>query len=293
VPGEQPDPTAVTAPEPWLVRGPLSIGEPSPPVVAVLASEDPYRPDTIADGGVALGMTVRAASVRGLAKRFAGGPRQDDMCLRVHSAAGALIVAVADGVSAADRSGVGAALAVRYAVAAVARQLDDVDGDGDRDGDRVAAVAWGDVFEQARWALVEEHRRFSGEPAAGVEAASELLATTLVVACVRAGEVELAAVGDSPAYLLRDGEFEPLVGSAEHGDGLVGGGVASLPRYGGEPGTAVCGLEPGEVLLLCSDGLSMPLADGRGEVGRTQPGAPAATRCRRLCPATRLQPLEL
>jgi hypothetical protein len=95
-----------------LARGPVSIGEPVAAVAPLLASAEPYRPDTVADGGAAFGLTVRAASVRGLFKRYIGGPRQDDVCLAVHEPSRSVVVAVADGVSAAVRSHLGAALAV-------------------------------------------------------------------------------------------------------------------------------------------------------------------------------------
>ncbi len=148
-----------------IARGPLVIGEPSVSVRARLAAGDPYRPDTIVDGGCALGLTVRAASVRGLAKRCGGGPRQDDICLGRHEPTGTLILAVADGVSGAARSDLAAALAVRHAVAAVSRQLDlgaDV-------------PDWDDVFGQAAWAtgggasarqrrLADRHRAGGTDP---------------------------------------------------------------------------------------------------------------------------------
>src|ERR1700733_281535 len=136
-----------------LARGPL--GEPAAAIEARLAEAEPYRPDTIADGGSAFGLTVRAASVRGLYKRYTGGPRQDDVCLRLHADTGTLIAAVADGVSGASRSDLGAALAVRYATAAVARHLEE------------GAIDWPNVFEQAAWALVSEERRIGEEGSLG------------------------------------------------------------------------------------------------------------------------------
>jgi len=240
-----------------LARGPVTIGEPSAAVEPRLAAAEPYRPDTVADGGTAFGLTVRAASVRGLSKRYSGGPRQDDICLRLHAATGTLIAAVADGVSGALRSDLGAALAVRYATAAVARQLDD----------GCESVDWGPVFEQAAWALLEEHRRGSGDGLASVEAAAGSLATTLLVAAVRGADVQVAAVGDSPAFLLVGKEYDPVVGSPESVDGLVGGGVESLPRFSGSVEASRRSLEPGSVLLLCTDGVALPLAGGGGEVG--------------------------
>ncbi len=242
-----------------LARGPVTIGEPAVAVEPRLASAEPYRPDTIADGGIAFGLTVRAASVRGLSKRYTGGPRQDDLCLRLHADSETLIAAVADGVSGASRSDLGAALAVRYAAAAVARQLDD----------GCASVDWGPVFEQAAWALVEEHRRASGDVSAGVDQAAGFLATTLLVAVVRGSDVQVAAVGDSPAFVLAGKEYDALVGSPDCADGLVGGRVESLPRFGDVTAveTARTRLDRGSVLLLCTDGLALPLAGGKGEVG--------------------------
>ena len=249
-----------------LARGPLTIGEPAPDIEVRLAGAEPYRPDTIADGGTAFGLVIRAASVRGLSKRYAGGPRQDDLCLRAHEPSRTVIAAVADGVSGATRSDLGAALAVRHATAAVARQLDA--GAGDLD--------WRGVFDQAAWALVEEHRRFAADADAGAAAASESLATTLLVAAVSVpgngagvAQAQLAAVGDSPALLLSGGEYATIVGEGGDGDDLLGAGVAALPRSVHSVSVGESVLEPGNVLLLCTDGLALPLAGGTGEVGRT------------------------
>ena len=236
-----------------LARGPLTIGEPAPAIEPRLAAGEPYRPDTIADGGSVFGLTVRAASVRGLTKRYLGGPRQDDLCLAVHSPTSTLIAAVADGVSAAARSDLGAALAVRYATAAVARQLDE------------GEIDWPAVFEQAAWALVSEARRTGDDPAG--------LSTTLLVAAVSAvsagGEVsaQVAAVGDSPAFRLRTKHYDPVVDSRPSEDGLIGGGVAALPRDARDVLVGSCTLAPGQVLLMCTDGVALPLAGGTGELG--------------------------
>jgi serine/threonine protein phosphatase PrpC len=246
-----------------LARGPVTIGEPAPTVEVRFGDAEPYRPDTLADGGTALGLTVRAASVRGLAKRYAGGPRQDDVCLRLHDPSRTLIAAVADGVSEAPRSHLGAALAVRYATAALARQLD---------AGEVDSLDWTAVFDQAAWSLVEEQRRSGASPDAGVDEAARSLATTLLVAAIVAGEgearVQVAAVGDSPCLLLRRREYDAIVGAPDSRDGLIGGGVQSLPLGARAVETGSCTLEPGSVLLLCTDGLALPLGDGRGEVGR-------------------------
>ncbi len=247
-----------------LARGPVTIGEPAAEIEAILAGGDPYRPDTIADGGNAFGLTVRAASVRGLYKRYTGGPRQDDICLRVHAVSETLVAAVADGVSGAPRSDLGAALAVRYATAAVVRQLDGSSGGVDGG----AVIDWREVFDHAAWALIEEHRRACADAGAGVAEAAASLATTLLVAAVRDSDVQLAGVGDSPAFVLRGKEYDAVVSEPERFDGLIGGGVQALPASAGAVQVSRCSLDPGAVLLLCTDGLALPLAGGTGEVGR-------------------------
>ena len=232
---------------PRLVRGPVTIGQPAPSVQPRLAAAEPYRPDTIADGGELFGLTVRAASVRGLAKRYAGGPRQDDLCLGRHAPSETLLIAVADGVSGAARSELGAALAVRYAVAACARQLD------------AGGIDWDEVFRQTAWGLVDEHRRQTADASAGVEDAAAQLATTLVVVAVAGESVRVAAIGDSAAFVLSGSHYLDLVPEPERHDGLVGGAVAALPRAIGGVRTAETALECRQVLLICTDGLALPL----------------------------------
>ena len=245
-----------------LARGPVTIGEPAAAIEPILAGGDPYRPDTIADGGTAFGLTVRAASIRGLYKRYTGGPRQDDICVRLHQASGTLVAAVADGVSGAPRSRPRRGARGPVCAAAVTRQLDASGG-----GDAGAVVDWGEVFEHAAWALIEEHRRACGDAGAGVAEAAASLATTLLVAAVRDADVQLAAVGDSPAFMLHGKDYDAIVGEPERSDGLIGGGVEALPRSAGAVQASRVSLDPGAVLLLCTDGLAMPLAGGGGEVG--------------------------
>ena len=228
---------------------------------AGLVAGEPYRPDTVIDGGHAFGLTVRAASVRGLGKRWGGGPRQDDICLGRHEPSRTLIAAVADGVSGAARSDLGAALVVRQAVAALSRQLD-LGGE----------IDWDEVFGQAAWALVEEHRRAAGDPNAGVEQAAATLSTTLLLAAVSSpvdgsSLVRLASVGDSPAFLLSKRRYRPLVGEHELSDGLIGGAVQALPRAVRAVRSTHCELDGTTVLLLATDGFSLPLAGGEGDVG--------------------------
>ena len=102
---------------------PVVIGRPAVPVVARGPAAPPYRPDVVADGWAAEHFEVRCASVRGAAHRVLAEPRQDECAVVPHPASGALVAVVADGVSAAPLSHLGATVAcrtvVRYLLAAL------------------------------------------------------------------------------------------------------------------------------------------------------------------------------
>lgn len=102
----------------------------------------------------------------------------------------------------------------------------------------------------------------------------EKTATTVVAAVVRQGRVLLANVGDSRAYLIRDGQATQLTRDHSYIGELVRTGAiseaeAQQSKYknrltrsvGSNPNLEVelyepVLLEPGDILLMCSDGLS-------------------------------------
>ena len=80
-------------------------------------------------------------------------------------------------------------------------------------------------------------------------------ATTLILAELEPGALSIASVGDSEAWLLREGRLIRL--SDQHGeDGVIssclGGGLATFEIARDCP---VDALQPNDILLLCSDGL--------------------------------------
>src|SRR5690606_5893401 len=104
------------------------------------------------------------------------------------------------------------------------------------------------------------------------------MGTTLVACLVRDGVLHVAHVGDSRAYLLRAGELHRLtrdhsIGQALHDSGAVteaqlrqlpGRGI--LTRALGVEESVACdqvayAWEPGDRLLLCSDGVNDVLSD--------------------------------
>ncbi|SHN47120.1 protein phosphatase 2C domain-containing protein [Cryptosporangium aurantiacum] len=219
-----------------------------------------YRPDTVCDAWSAGRLTVRMASVRGYAHRYDGTPRQDDAVAVAHPGSGAVVFAVADGVSAAGEAHVGAALACRAAVRVVLRSLDDAQGDGDAiDWD---AVDWDAVVGAAAAALVRDAGDDKG-------AAAARFATTLVTGLVRPEPpaATLVRVGDTAAWRLRGGAFEALT-SAPGDPVVVRSATAALPVVPDVVRPQSVDLAPGDVVLVGTDGFGDPLGDGTGQVGR-------------------------
>jgi protein phosphatase 2C-like protein len=228
--------------------------EPRPPVSIS------YRPDCVADGWETEDFIVRAASVRGYVHRYRGTPRQDDVAIVYHQRTGAVVFAVADGVSAAHHSHIGATAACRAAVNAI---LADLDGE-------TGQIEWQGVVQRTAWQLIEQARAVL-HPEADSEMAERELATTLVAGLVRGTasgpEVSMIQVGDSSAWLLRDGRYRCLLDVKNSPDAeVVSSATTALPRV---PRVTPRGgpLASGEVLLVGTDGFGDPLGDGDGAVG--------------------------
>ena len=89
--------------------------------------------------------------------------------------------------------------------------------------------------------------RFVFQKAAREEALAGM-GTTAVCGLVRAGQAFLCHAGDSRAYLYRDGALTQLTHDHSY--------VQELVDCGLEPECTVARVQPGDVLLLCSDGLT-------------------------------------
>ncbi len=170
------------------------------------------------------------------------GRANDDACLVRELRDGGLVAAVADGIGSARAGGE----AARRAVEMLA--------------DYFAArpAAW-----TPRRALDEFVQRINRQlhQESIVRFQSAELATTLGAVVVTGGRLYGANLGDSPVYLWRDGRLERL--SEPHVSDAPGQGHV-LTRAVGLEATAVphgfeLPLQPGDRLVLCSDGVSGPL----------------------------------
>jgi len=219
-----------------------------------------YRGDSVVDGWSASGLEVRGATGRGYAHRYYGRPRQDEMSLAWHSGSSTLVAVVADGVSAAPMSHVGAATVCRYSSEYVLRHLSNGEPIDPRE-----------LIEGCAWALTEAAQRLRGASVADAAIAEELMATTVAVVTVALGlgsaSVSGVVVGDSGIGVVESDQVTFLAGGRKgSSDGITDVSVTALPRIPEQLITAELRLEPGQTLLVATDGIWDPVGDGRGTV---------------------------
>ena len=187
-----------------------------------------------------------------------------------------LLLLVADGMGGAA----GGAVASRLAASVITETLEEAWG-----RERVQTPI---RFAQHLQEAVEEaNRRVHERAAQRPELAG--MGTTATVAGILDGMVYLAQVGDSRAYLIREGEMAQITRDQSMVQELVEQGAMTLEEaeksvhrsvllqaLGTEPHVDVAltyhQLRRGDQLLLCSDGLTGPVADD--EITRTVTDAP-------------------
>ncbi len=229
--------------------------------------EDPtaaLTPDMVVDGAGYGPLTVRAASVRGDSHRYQGEPRQDSLAvvrLGAPGPDGLLLLAVADGVGSAARSHVGSQEACWLA----AMELDAVSAElaeTVRAGDQPGFAALVDTAVGRVATLLAHRARERGDDPA---AYATTLRALLVPLDPRVRVRGFLAVGDGGTALLRAGEWNLSLTDPEHdGDGMIDTRTAALPHGYRARALLLAPALPGDVLVLCTDGLSTPLAGDAG-----------------------------
>lgn len=198
-------------------------------------------PDTVLDGGRLGPLEVRAASTRGTSHRCDGTVRQDALGLLTHRD-GFLLAAVADGLGSASDSHRGAQLAVTHSLDYVSWALD---------RRRMSEVDLEAAIDAADRAI-----RAAG-PRPEERASTLTVAVTSVEPYDFCHEFRVARVGDGSAFLLSDGEFRQLFGGKDAD--VHDTRTACLSDRAGAVEMVESRLEPGQALVLVSDGVGIPL----------------------------------
>jgi hypothetical protein len=232
---------------------PLVVDIPTAPFEPRPADCSQYVPDSVCDGWSTSDMTVRLASVRGYAHRYSGTPRQDAVAIAVHRPTGAVAFAVADGVSSAERSHEGAAIATRESVWLVMMALDRVP----------VQIDWHGIVAETAAVL---GRRVHGKRVEDVSAYACTLVVGVARPTARGVQATLVQVGDTGAWLLRGGRYLPLL---DHkGGDVVVSAVRALPEVPRDLRPRNVAVTEDAVLIVGTDGFGDPLGDGTGLVGQ-------------------------
>jgi serine/threonine protein phosphatase PrpC len=243
--------------------GPVVIGETPkfPPVLGHLpgnaaAMSGDAVPDTVLDGADLPGLTIRGASLRGEDHRNQRTVRQDSMGLwRVSDGTmGAILACVTDGVGSQPFSHRGA-----VAVCRLLRDLTQPVVSKLFRAEQKTGLPdfWDHLATLLSMQLAEQARRQEMDPIT--------VSTTLAAALVEENPAHpaerryvLLNVGDATAYLLRGGEFTECL--ADRHEGVVTESRTwTLPTSIGPVGTASGTLAPGDMLMVCTDGMSNPM----------------------------------
>lgn len=258
--GQEPEPVAGRAP---VIPEPLVIGaKPSFPVMLGLlpstvgAMSGSAVPDTVLDGAEIPGLTIRGGSLRGEDHRNQGVVRQDSMGMwRVNDGAkAAVLVCVTDGVSSQPHSHRGA-VAVCQLLRDLAQQQ--VSRFFRTEPKKGLEIFWEIMAEQLSAQLSDLAVRQKMEPIT--------LSTTLAAALIEENPANPAErryvilnVGDATAYVLRRGEFTECLADPHEGP-VTESRTWTLPTGIGPVGTAAGTVGPGDMLMVCSDGMSNPM----------------------------------
>ncbi len=184
---------------------------------------------------------------------------------RIHLGPRGALLIVADGMGGAA----GGELASRLAVTSVVEALERTW--------RGAEEATEEFAERLRDSIVEAHARIRAY--ARDRPWFEGMGTTVTAAGVLGRSVAFAQVGDSRAYLLREEELVQITRDQTWVQQMIDVGTMTPTQARESPRRSVllqalgttsdllipvsqCGIMPGDILLLCSDGLSSVLDDG-------------------------------
>lgn len=235
--------------------------EPSGAVDARKDAAGAVVPDTVVDGFAVARLVVRAASIAGDSHRYGGEPRQDALAVVAFGPGerGLVLAVVADGVGSEPYSHVGADVACKATVAALASRADDVE----------AALRRGlrdRLYFEVVHVIDEVAGAIEAEAAQLARPSRELAATLRAVLLPTDPEVRVRlafSVGDGATFRLADSTWKPVRPRSGNDAGVLSTATAVLPLQPQELSVDLWIADPGETTIVCTDGLSEPLRDSQ------------------------------
>ncbi|MGP3732234.1 protein phosphatase 2C domain-containing protein [Streptomyces sp. GDS52] len=206
-----------------------------------------FTPAVLLDGAQVGRLTVRATSVRGDSHNWEGTCRQDAMVVtRVGPPeAEFLLLAIADGVGSAKCSHIGSHLVIRQTALYL-----------DQEAESIHAALTAQEEIQLCGIANKAVARAVSDLGIGQDHATTLH-VLLVPTDARIRERVLFSVGDGGLFVLREGRWEQ--GNPVNDGSLLDTRTEALPHAYRSVKAKLLRTEPGEVLLLGTDGITNPL----------------------------------
>jgi serine/threonine protein phosphatase PrpC len=256
VPEAGPDEHPRGIPEPVILVGNPRLG--SAPGSPPRAKRSPT--DSVLDGARTKNFTVRAASLRGDEHRYNCDPRQDSIGLWtldrpawLGSGGDLLLLSVADGVGNCPLSHLGSAEACWLLRQHVEAHLQ--------------ALTTGAALEAGCRRVIDEVaaglRVLADNHGLGPKDVSTTLIAALIIPASRqqgsAASALVFCVGDSPGFVLRERRWISIPEKASTEEAVYSTGTDALPTRPETCRAETRELFAGDMLMLCSDGLSTPM----------------------------------
>ncbi|MFD8935458.1 protein phosphatase 2C domain-containing protein [Streptomyces sp. NPDC059578] len=265
---------AVRAPVAVPLLGPPRHSGPKPPLYAPHPGTLPsvrddldgaVVADIVVDGATHGALTVRAASIRGDSHRYEGGPRQDALCVTrlggPDPTNGLLLLTVADGVGSAARSHIGSHEVSRSVALFLDRYAEQLAESLRAREEPTFSALVNSAVGSAAEGLARSVAERGGHPADH----ATTLRGLLVPLDPQVRHRGFFAVGDGGGALLREGVWTvDVFGEGQGGSGVIDTGTEALPGSRFARSLIYGPALPGDLLVLCTDGLSTPLAGDPG-----------------------------
>ncbi|MEE1828934.1 PP2C family serine/threonine-protein phosphatase [Streptomyces sp. BE20] len=210
-------------------------------------------PDTVVDGGTFGPVTVRAASVRGDSHRYRGECRQD--AVLVTRAGDLLLLAVADGVGSQQHSQRGSNGVLRLLARQVAHKAETLLACLRIGAEADFAVLMGQMVAAVAGELAKDAGQWGLDP----KSYATTLRALLVPADADVAARGFVSVGDGGLLRLREGGWTNCEQDEDDG-ALISTRTHCLPEaYEQTRVRLITDTRPGDLLVLCTDGLALPL----------------------------------
>lgn len=251
--------------QPWQESGWSSLGE-----------KFGQARDFECEYGVASNLLVVGGSVRGAKHRLYGAENQDAFAIK--ECQNFVAFAVCDGVSSAKYASYASRFISQSFVRHLAFKIDNDDFNPETAANEIAEAVALAVQDVSHWNTSDPSCPDIEPTSFQPEEIIRFLATTICCGFIQKESNDddfkfwVLSIGDSPAYVLRDGQWRLVSGDTKEGE-VLSHGTDAVPKMDLDVSLLANNvsshlLEEDEFLVIVTDGISTSLSDGNTDVGK-------------------------